>query len=502
MKIHIENFGPIKDAKIEPTTLNIIIGKNNQGKSYSAELIFSLLQLKRILESTVPSSLRVQFNEKKDKITLSIVTRQLSKISTTTRNGAHGVPATLTFRLQDLKLSTEQFAEKLIMLTLPLFTKLTGIFLPLLLEEQFGVKLQELVNANFENAKLTVDLSRFIQISFTIFKNGKTAVEASFNEDMLPKLREALVPSVGQMKTQLRKSFDLKIPESRRMPPFETFETIINIIHTLASGSWQDFRHSYGLHTSSRDLIYIPAGRAGLLEGYYSVSSAYFSLATVAVPRSVIMPAMPSTASIFYNLFLEFSGRETTMGEVASQLAKDVLRGEIVLQPDNRQPALKKIIYRFPVGNEKNIDIDVIHAGSMVKELAGLYLAIKERITPETQLIFEEPEAHLHPNAQKKIAGVLMNLASKGVRVTVTTHSDIILREVAHIIGKSAYDKTKKSVPPSRVSVVLLKEGEKGSISEEIIIPRTGILEGIPTFDEVILQLYKDETDLQSGISE
>jgi predicted ATPase len=170
------------------------------------------------------------------------------------------------------------------------------------------------------------------------------------------------------------------------------------------------------------------------------------------------------------------------------------------LEPDKEQPALKKITYRPFSKNERSEAIDVIHAGSMVKELAGLYLAIREKIVAGTQLIVEEPEAHLHPSAQKKLARILMKLATMGVVITITTHSDIILREVAHLVGRY-HEQPKDVLPAEKVKVILLKESEGGSISEELKIPPSGILEGLPTFDEVIVELYEEEIKLESSTS-
>lgn len=45
-------------------------------------------------------------------------------------------------------------------------------------------------------------------------------------------------------------------------------------------------------------------------------------------------------------------------------------------------------------------------------------------------LIIDEPELNLHPDNQRKMAGLLARLVNCGVKVLVTTHSDYLIREL------------------------------------------------------------------------
>lgn len=54
------------------------------------------------------------------------------------------------------------------------------------------------------------------------------------------------------------------------------------------------------------------------------------------------------------------------------------------------------------------------------------------------QLVYlEQPEIHLHPLAQRRLAGLLKDAANRGVVVVVETHSALLLREVQTLIAKS-----------------------------------------------------------------
>jgi predicted ATPase len=59
------------------------------------------------------------------------------------------------------------------------------------------------------------------------------------------------------------------------------------------------------------------------------------------------------------------------------------------------------------------------------------------RAADKDQLVYlEEPEIHLHPRAQTKLADVLAGAAKRGVRVVAETHSSLLLRAVQTLVAK------------------------------------------------------------------
>jgi len=64
---------------------------------------------------------------------------------------------------------------------------------------------------------------------------------------------------------------------------------------------------------------------------------------------------------------------------------------------------------------------------------------------PGQVVYLEQPEIHLHPRAQRRLAHVLSDAANRGVIVVAETHSSLLLREVQTIVatGKLSTDKVK-----------------------------------------------------------
>jgi predicted ATPase len=59
------------------------------------------------------------------------------------------------------------------------------------------------------------------------------------------------------------------------------------------------------------------------------------------------------------------------------------------------------------------------------------------RVAGKGQLVYlEEPEIHLHPRAQVKLAEILADAAKRGVRVVAETHSTLLLTAIQTLVAK------------------------------------------------------------------
>jgi predicted ATPase len=90
------------------------------------------------------------------------------------------------------------------------------------------------------------------------------------------------------------------------------------------------------------------------------------------------------------------------------------------------------------------------------------------RTPPEAQFMVQEPEIHLHPDAQLHMADFLVSLARSGRRVVVETHSEnLLLRIRRRILGNP---RSSLRLKPSEVSIIYVRK-TTGGTSEAIALP-------------------------------
>ena len=112
---------------------------------------------------------------------------------------------------------------------------------------------------------------------------------------------------------------------------------------------------------------------------------------------------------------------EAWLGEVSPGV-----RLEVHLQPETDSVAL-----RFSFARERTVPIPyrATNVGFGLTYVLPIILAALA-LPAGALLVVENPEAHLHPQGQSRVAGLLARAASWGVQVFVETHSDHVLNGV------------------------------------------------------------------------
>lgn len=95
-------------------------------------------------------------------------------------------------------------------------------------------------------------------------------------------------------------------------------------------------------------------------------------------------------------------------------------------------PARHVIMFR-----QGDNEIVPLNVASGVKSLGLLQILLDNRIvTPDRPLIWDEPENHLHPKWQIRLAQFLVILASQGIPVIVSTHSPYFIQGIRYFAVK------------------------------------------------------------------
>jgi predicted ATPase len=148
---------------------------------------------------------------------------------------------------------------------------------------------------------------------------------------------------------------------------------------------------------------------------------------------------------------------------------------------------------------------------SMVSELAPVVLFLKYLIDPGDFVIIEEPESHLHPASQRKLAAGIVKLIRAGVKVLITTHSGDFVDQLSNFIRLSRIPEeqrvkrgysAKDYLSSEEVGAYLFElDAKKGGsfIRELKVSPEDGIPE--EEFAKVTEALYKETVYLHRAIS-
>jgi len=462
MRFIIKNFGPIEKADVTLKNLNIFIGKNSSGKSYLAYLIWALLSVEPDWEKLidlfnrfVPNSLinsaiskfealRKGFQEREKEFDLKRYVDELSKI--------------------DEELSNR--FKSLIIEAYKKFDEIWGRNLEELLKNAFLVdKVYKLVKAGYEEAEITVSNDNGDKrIHIRINKNGLTSwVDKAVLED----LKRNLFVSVISGKPMLV-SLDYYGENSKELTHSESF-----IKNTQAIGIVPaSFMFVFDYYAPFSQTFIAPDGRTGLIRSIEAYKYALISRrVTINEVDRIFMrdfdALYPKVKNEKISSFANF---------IEERLGIKYILGR-------EQP-------RFTV-QVKDVEIPLQRAPSGYRELAPIVYVMKYALNDGSIIFIEEPEAHLHPDAQVIITRALAGL-SQYCYVVITTHSITVLDEISNLLKLSKLPSDVKrnlgyeeweGLNPENIGVFLFSDGKV----EELKIYEDGIEES--DLDRVVIEI-------------
>lgn len=110
----------------------------------------------------------------------------------------------------------------------------------------------------------------------------------------------------------------------------------------------------------------------------------------------------------------------------------DALLDVLLNKVNNGVVSQKEGQYQYTTSD--GVHMPLTAAASSVKELTPFAMILKKFNSDQCSILFEEPEAHLHPRRQQEVADVIAYALGKGAHIQVTTHSDYFVKRLNVLI--------------------------------------------------------------------
>ena len=488
LSVAVRDFGPIRRATVELRPLTVFVGQSNTGKSCMARLIYALHNLFRTTsdQGSPQRSATQGLSGSLEGLPL-VPQRKRNKTSPEEVRTLMGWIASVVEDRQRLR---DELPDSIVNIIRPFFE----------LENQARSSIENEIMRCIGQDNMK-DLIRFGARDGASIEINKVRSRNTENADLFTcsihlKARETEVNSSMPIGAQLRIEDD---ESSKHLQlawnVIETSERV-NLFHAQseehrnAKRILDHYISSYictltrstlpivvgPLHTSA---YYLPADRAGITHAHRAIVGALVGGAPTAGFRTAInLPPLSGTLTDFLQELISLKsdprGPRRPEDNLGKQIEDKVLRGSVMVERNDAYPFLS---YR-PDGARKNIPL--ASSSSMVSELAPIVLYLKFIVQRGDVLIIEEPEAHLHPEMQSTLACEISRLVKSGVRVLITTHSELILEQLGNLIRASNLPRASRIdiadsdsvLDPDVVGVWLFtyEAEEQGSIVEEAVL--------------------------------
>lgn len=188
----------------------------------------------------------------------------------------------------------------------------------------------------------------------------------------------------------------------------------------------------------------------------------------------------------------------------AEKLKKDLAGG--VYKIDNRTGNISFKPYQKRRDGKSTKTMGLHMTSSTVKSLFGLWFYLEYQAKQGDTLMIDEPELNIHPENQRKLTRLLVQLVNAGLKVMISTHSDYMIREFNSLImlgsadekllKKHKYNKN-EALAAKNVGAYLFDEQ---AIKPFKITPDDGIY--ATTFDQVTNDINKVNDDIYYSLKE
>lgn len=469
--LNVQNFGPIEKAEVDLRPLTVFVGESNTGKTYLAALIYALHQNFRGFSQFPWADYVASY--------FGYVRRSRGRYSQSRQEEA----------VQEMlavieKLNTPERHFKFSDLPQQVSTRLESI---LTHQENFMYELQRCFDLESASKliRFTGTRSNEMKVSLQVREGDQTYwdFEARTTESADPTVTGHINPDM----------ILLDVKDSMRKAEFNETSNVERLFHTLSGRRWR-----------TMDSYYLPAARSGIMESRDVLATALIKRATrIGLDHLEVSTFSGMIADFLEQIvnYKERKGSSSSIRQVAEQLETELLEGKIEVKR-HAPEAYPEFLYR---PDQAKNGLRMSHSSAMISELAPLVLFLRGIVKQGDLLIIEEPESHLHPSAQTKIAQTLARLIRAGVHIVITTHSNYLLQQIGNLIREGELQKLGESTSES---ADYLKEEEVGAWWFHKNKPVTelpfDLTEGIEPEDhlDIAEDLYNRSAGLQNRIEE
>lgn len=385
MKFKIKNIGRISSAIIEPKKLTIFLGKNDSGKTYAAASIWSVL-----------SSI------KKYRLKDKAVSEIIKEVATEAERDEHCLEREIPIEL--LKKVQRSLQRHI---TQSLSRDLT---------DAIGYD-------GFSSSSVQVEAanSESIYVSLKIIKDSN---RFSSRGQAVIKALKGMEKAFAETEISIRRGDNVVFERTSLVPVGFCRDSAVDSLKSIISGYaflGDDFS-VFG------NIVYIPAARTGIMIALDYFINGALKRADLTpdetLESSQNLPAPIRDFAIRVSMRrspADLGGSGIMQNIIKGKLSSGARRGEFLYTPENTTDA-----------------IPLASTSSLVTELAAFPAVVEKQIRHGAFLIFEEPEAHLHLEAQRDMAKAIANIVNRTkTRVLITSHSDTFIQQINNLIAVS-----------------------------------------------------------------
>ena len=412
LNIEVSNLGPIEHGSVSVRPLTILIGPNNTGKTYFAQVLYSVR--KAIANAEPRRDMRLSAEELRGLADTLALDEPRDSLELPTASQKEAVAWVLTALADGGNLLRDR------------------------LKAYFAVpdpkQIQRWNQPNEFSVTASYETPNSLPHVFLNTGNGSPSLKPQLDQLYSQDLTTNRYP----------KHFIIRDIERRlgRLEEMKGNDITISAPYSLQEVVWSNFIRHIGLTGNAH---YLPAGRSGLLAAWtdvvklqgdlirdrfglveeHPISLGGVALDFITASAQVLGGHRDREHHLIRSGPPHHAGRPHL--QPARELLQELMGGEIHTDADHDGVP----ILEYRPGKHA---IPVQRASSMVADLAPLAMWINNLVNRGDLLIVDEPESHLHPDAVRKLARVLVRLVNAGVGIVCATHSPVLLHEISNCI--------------------------------------------------------------------